>query len=439
MPDDRRKGESYIMSKISEIKAREVLDSRGNPTIEVDVTTDSGVKAKALVPSGASTGKYEALELRDKDKNRFLGKGVLNAVANVREKIFPEIKGMEVDRQKEIDNMMLELDSTENKSNLGANAILGVSMAVVRAAAIDKGLSLYEYLKRYVIGEADYDSQNYYLPVPLMNIINGGQHADNNLQIQEFMIVPKGKGNFRENLRMAVEVFHTLKGILNAKGMNTSVGDEGGFAPSLDSNYQALELIIQAILKAGYKPGDEVGLALDAAASEFYSDGKYNMEGEKTSEEMVEYYEKLINDLPIFSIEDGLSEDDWDGWRLLTEKLSNKVQLVGDDIYVTNINRLKKGIDEKIANSILIKVNQIGSLTETFKTMALARKFDYKSVISHRSGETEDTIIADIAVATGCGQIKTGSLSRTDRIAKYNQLLRIEEELGERAKFMPCF
>ncbi len=426
------------MGKILEIKAREVLDSRGNPTIEVDVITDSGVKAKALVPSGASTGKYEALELRDKDKNRFLGKGVLNAVNNVTKKIFPEIKGMEVDRQKEIDNMMLEIDSTENKSNLGANAILGVSMAVVRAAAIEKDLSLYEYLKRYVIGEADYSPENYYLPVPLMNIINGGQHADNNLQIQEFMIVPKGKENFRENLRMAVEVFHTLKGILNAKGMNTSVGDEGGFAPSLDSNYQALELIIQAILKAGYKPGDEVGLALDAAASEFYSDGKYNMEGEKTYLEMVEYYEKLINDLPILSIEDGLSEDDWDGWRFLTEKLSNKVQLVGDDIYVTNINRLKKGIDEKIANSILIKVNQIGSLTETFKTMALAKKFDYKSVISHRSGETEDTIIADIAVATGCGQIKTGSLSRTDRIAKYNQLVRIEEELGERAKFMPC-
>lgn len=423
------------MSGISEIKAREVLDSRGNPTVEVDVITEGGIKARAIVPSGASTGKHEALELRDKDDKRFMGKGVLNAVNNVTKKIFPALKGMEVDRQEEIDNAMLELDATRNKGNLGANAILGVSMAVARAAAIEKDLSLYEYLKRYVIGEADYASGDYYLPVPLMNIINGGQHADNNLEIQEFMIVPKGKENFRENLRMAVEVFHTLKGILKSKGMNTSVGDEGGFAPSLDSNRQALELMVEAIKKAGYKPGDEVALALDTAASEFYSNGRYSMEGEKTSQEMVEYYEKLIEDLPILSIEDGLAEDDWEGWQLLTEKLTDRVQLVGDDLFVTNTERLKKGIEEKAANSILIKVNQIGSLSETFKTMAIARKSNYTSVISHRSGETEDTIIADIAVATGCGQIKTGSLSRTDRIAKYNQLLRIEEELGTRAMF----
>jgi enolase len=365
-----------------------------------------------------------------------MGKGVLKAIHNISKEILPTIKGLEVDRQKEIDNMMLEIDSTDNKSKLGANAILGVSMAVARAAAIEKNLPLYGYLKSYVINDADYSPGNYYLPVPLMNIINGGEHADNNLEIQEFMIVPKGKEVFSENLRMAVEVFHTLKNILKDKKMNTSVGDEGGFAPSLESNRKALELIIEAIEKAGYRPGEDIGLALDSAASEFYSGGKYNMEGTKTSEEMVEYYSKLLQDMPIVSIEDGLSEDDWEGWKLLTKKLSDKVQLVGDDLFVTNINRLQKGIDEKIANSILIKVNQIGSLTETFKTMEMAKNAGYTSVISHRSGETEDTIISDIAVATGCRQIKTGSLSRTDRIAKYNQLLRIEEELGGRAQFL---
>ncbi|MFH1414471.1 MAG: phosphopyruvate hydratase [Elusimicrobiota bacterium] len=423
------------MGKITEIKAREVLDSRGNPTIEVNVVTATGVRSRAIVPSGASTGKHEALELRDNDKDRFSGKGVLKAVNNVIKEIAPVLKGIEVDRQDEIDNTMLELDGTENKSNLGANAILGVSMAVARAAAKEKNLPLYGYLKSYVVGGGDYQPGNYYLPVPHMNIINGGEHADNNLEIQEFMIVPKGKSNFRENLRTAVEVFHKLKGILNSKNMNTSVGDEGGFAPSLKSNREALELIINAIEKAGYKPGEDVALALDAAASEFYSDGVYNLEGKKSSEDMVRYYEKLVADLPILSIEDGLSEDDWDGWKMLTECLSGKVQLVGDDLFVTNMDRLRKGVDGKIANSILIKVNQIGSLSETFRTMELARKSGYTSVISHRSGETEDTIISDIAVATGCGQIKTGSLSRTDRIAKYNQLLRIEEELGGRAMF----
>ncbi len=423
------------MSKISDMKAREVFDSRGNPTIEVDVVTDNGVKARAIVPSGASTGKHEALELRDNDKNRLMCKGVLTAVDNVTKKIFSGLKGIEVDRQEEIDGTMIEMDGTENKSKLGANAILGVSMAVARAASIEKSLPLYGYLKSYVIAEADYEPSNYYLPVPLMNIINGGQHADNNLEIQEFMIVPRGKETFKENLRMAVEVFHTLKGILKSNGMNTSVGDEGGFAPSLESNRQALELIIEAIEKAGYKPGDDVALALDAAASEFYSEGKYIIEGKKSSEELVEYYGQLIKDMPIISIEDGLDEDDWSGWKLLTEKLSDSVQLIGDDLFVTNMTRLSKGIEGNIANSILIKVNQIGSLTETFKAMAMAKKSGYTSVISHRSGETEDTIISDISVATGCGQIKTGSLSRTDRIAKYNQLLRIEEELGSRAMF----
>jgi enolase len=424
------------MSKIAEIKAREVLDSRGNPTVEVDVVTSNGVKARAMVPSGASTGKHEALELRDKDKKRFMGKGVTKAVNNVMEKISPALKGVDVDRQEEIDSKMLDLDGTENKGSLGANAILGVSMAVARAAADEKNLPLYGYLKSYVIGEADYAPGDYYLPVPLMNIVNGGEHADNNLDIQEFMIVPRGKDTFKENLRMATEVFHTLKSILAKNGMNTAVGDEGGFAPSLKSNKQALDYIIEAIEKAGYRPGDDVALALDAAASEFYKDGKYLIDGEKkSSADMVDYYENLIKGMPIVSIEDGLSEDDWDGWKLLTERLSDKTQLVGDDLFVTNIKRLQQGVDSNVGNSILVKVNQIGSLTETFQTMALAKKSNYTSVISHRSGETEDTTIADIAVATSCGQIKTGSLSRTDRIAKYNQLLRIEEELGNRAMY----
>jgi len=424
------------MSKIKEIKARQILDSRGNPTIEVDLITESGAMGRAAVPSGASTGMHEALELRDKDPSKYMGKGVLKAVNNVNSIIAPSLKGMEVDRQTELDGKMIELDGTENKSNLGANAILGVSMAASRAAAAEKNLSLYEYLKQNVVGEADYQPGKYYLPVPLMNIINGGEHADNNLEIQEFMIVPKGKASFSENLRMAVEVFHTLKSILKNEGMNTAVGDEGGFAPSLNTNRQALEFIVEAIKKAGYKPGDDVSLAIDAAASEFYSDGKYRIEGEKSPEEMVDYYEELINGLPIVSIEDGLSEDDWDGWKIMTKRLGSKVQLVGDDLFVTNIKRLQTGIDGNIGNSILIKVNQIGSLTETFQTMALAKKSGYTSVISHRSGETADTVIADIAVATGCGQIKTGSLSRTDRIAKYNQLLRIEEELGEKAGYI---
>ncbi len=423
------------MSKISEIKAREILDSRGNPTVEVDIITGDSVQASACVPSGASTGKHEALELRDNDKERYLGKGVLKAVRNIKELIAPKLLGIDVERQEYIDDRMLEIDGTDNKGNLGANAILGVSLALARVAAKEKNISLFEYMKKGIVGAADYAPDKYYLPVPLMNVINGGEHADNNLEIQEFMIVPVGKNTFKENLRMAAEVFHTLKGILKNKGMNTSVGDEGGFAPSLNTNRQALELIVEAIEKAGYKPGDDIGLALDAAASEFYIDGKYKIEGEKTSAQMVDYYSSLIDDLPIVSIEDGLSEDDWEGWKILSEKLSNKVQLVGDDLFVTNIKRLQKGIDENIANSILVKVNQIGTLTETFRTMALAKKSNYTSIVSHRSGETEDDFIADIAVATGSGQIKTGSLSRSDRVAKYNRLLRIEEELGEKAGF----
>lgn len=428
------------MGKIQDLKAREILDSRGNPTIEVDVITDAGIRARAAVPSGASTGKHEALELRDKDKSRYMGKGVLNAVGNVTDKILPALRGKVVDNQELIDNTMIELDSTENKNNLGANAVLGVSMAVARAAALEKNLPLFGYMKNYIVEEADYSPDNsYLLPVPLMNIVNGGKHADNNLDIQEFMIVPNIKSDFKENLRAAVEVFHSLKNILSDRNMNTAVGDEGGFAPSLNTNRQALELIIEAMDKAGYKPGIDIGLALDAAASEFYSDGIYKLEGEKSPEEMVDYYEGLVKDLPIISIEDGLAEDDWRGWQLLTERLKGKVQLVGDDIFVTNINRLSKGVEEKVANSILVKVNQIGTLTQTFKTMGLAKKSGYTSVISHRSGETEDTIISDISVATGCGQIKTGSLSRTDRVAKYNQLLRIEEELGDRAVYKGIF
>ncbi|MFW6134091.1 MAG: phosphopyruvate hydratase [Elusimicrobiota bacterium] len=424
------------MSKIKKINAREILDSRGNPTVEVDVITESDVLGRACVPSGASTGRYEALELRDGDNNRYMGKGVLNAVENVKQRIFPQLKNTEVTRQEEIDNKMMELDGTENKNNLGANAVLGVSMACARAGAKEKNSPLFEYLKKNVVKQADYNPGEYYIPVPMMNIINGGEHADNNLEIQEFMIVPKRKDSFKENLRMAAEVFHTLKKILKSKGMSTSVGDEGGFAPSLDTNRQSLELIIQAINKAGYKPGEDVFLALDSAASEFYSDGKYNLEGEKDFSKMVDYYSGLIEDMPVISIEDGLSEDDWEGWEILTKMLSDKVQLVGDDLFVTNLKKLKRGIDEEVGNSILIKVNQIGTLTETFQTMALAKNSGYTSVISHRSGETEDTIIADIAVATGCGQIKTGSLSRTDRVAKYNRLLRIEEYLGDKAKYL---
>ncbi len=423
------------MSSIKEIKARQILDSRGNPTVEVDVITDTGVMGRACVPSGASTGKHEALELRDGESSRYMGKGVLKAVENVINEIGPAVKGMEVSGQTELDEKMIELDGTENKNRLGANAILGVSMAAARAAAGDMNLPLYEYLRKHVAGSAVYEGDEYLLPVPMMNIINGGEHADNNLEIQEFMILPVGKDSFGENLRTAVEVFHTLKGILKENGMSTSVGDEGGFAPSLDTNRQALELILEAVEKAGYRPGDDISLALDSAASEFFEDGRYKIEGGRTPSEMVEYYSGLVQDLPIVSIEDGLSEDDWQGWRELTEKLSGKVQLVGDDLFVTNIQRLGKGIEEKTGNSILIKVNQIGTLTETFSTMSMARASGYTSVISHRSGETSDTIIADIAVATGCGQIKTGSLSRSDRVAKYNRLLRIEEELSDRAVY----
>lgn len=416
-------------TKISRIKAREILDSRGNPTIEVDVILEEGVIGRAAVPSGASTGEHEALELRDGDKKRYLGKGVRKAVENVNKIIAPELCGKEVTRQREIDRLMIDLDGTENKSRLGANAILGVSLAVARAASLAEGVPLYQYLG----GE-----EANLLPFPLMNILNGGKHADNNVDLQEFMIVPTGRESFSENLRLGVEIFHSLKKVLSEKALNTSVGDEGGFAPNLNSNEEALEVIIQAIERAGYKAGEEVVLALDAAASEFYKNGEYFLlaekEKEKSSAGMIDFYEKLINRFPIASIEDGLSEDDWAGWKKMTERLGKKIQLVGDDLFVTSTQRLKKGISEGIANSILIKVNQIGTLTETLEAVKMAKEGGYTTIISHRSGETEDVTIADLAVATRAGQIKTGSLSRTDRVAKYNQLIRIEEELGARAK-----
>ncbi|MDD5044855.1 MAG: phosphopyruvate hydratase [Candidatus Omnitrophica bacterium] len=414
------------MSKITKITAREILDSRGNPTVEVDVLLDSGTLGRAAVPSGASTGEKEALELRDGDKNRFMGKGVLKAVANVNNIIASKIKGLEPDFKK-IDKILIELDATENKSKLGANAILGVSMAVAKADANDKKIPLYKYL-----GGNDAKI----LPVPLMNILNGGMHADNNLDIQEFMIMPIGAPTFREALRKATEVFHNLKAILKSKKLSTSVGDEGGFAPSLHSNEEALGLIIEAIKKAGYEPGKDIYLALDCAASSFYQDGKYKFDGAlKSSEEMIAIYGGWLEKYPIASIEDGLGEHDWAGWKKLTTTLGSKIQLVGDDIFVTNPKILKKGIDEGVANSILVKVNQIGSLSETLEAIDLAKKNKYTAVISHRSGETEDTTIAHLAVATGVGQIKTGSLSRTDRICKYNELLRIEEELGNLALY----
>ena len=414
------------MSTIKTIKAREILDSRGNPTIEVDVALDSGVAGRFMVPSGASTGEHEALELRDKDKSRFLGKGVLKAVDNVNSIIFPELKGKSSD-YKSIDKLMLDLDGTKNKSKLGANAILGVSLATAHAEANAQGISLFKYLGG--------DDANL-LPVPLMNILNGGMHADNNLDIQEFMIMPIGAPTFREALRMAAEVFHDLKSILKSKGLSTSVGDEGGFAPSLNSNEEALKVIIEAIEKAGYKSGKDIALALDVASCSFFKDGKYQFEGElKDVDFMIDYYGKLIDNYPILSIEDGLDENDWQGWQKLTAALGSKIQLVGDDLFVTNTERLQRGIDEKIANSILIKVNQIGSLTETLAAIDLAKANNYTSVISHRSGETEDMTISHLAVATGVGQIKTGSLSRSDRIAKYNELLRIEEELGSKAVY----
>jgi enolase len=413
------------MSAIREIKGRQIIDSRGNPTIEAEVTLESGAKGRAAVPSGASTGEKEAIELRDGDKKRWLGKGVSKAVSNISKVIAPELLGKEAFDQAGIDRAMIALDGTKTKSKLGANAILGVSLAVAKASASETGQPLYRYL-----GGANARV----LPVPLMNIINGGAHADNRLDLQEFMIMPVGASRFSEGLRMATEVFHSLKALLKKKGLNTAVGDEGGFAPDLQSNEEALGLISQSIEDAGYKVGQDIALALDCAASEFYEKGRYVLEAEKnperSSDEMISYYGKLLDRYPILSIEDGLSELDWKGWKMLTEKLGKRVQLVGDDIFVTNVEIFSKGIKEGIGNSILIKLNQIGTLTETLDAIELAKRSGYTAIISHRSGETEDTTIADVAVATNSGLIKTGSLSRTDRVAKYNQLLRIEEELG---------
>ncbi|HQN74798.1 MAG TPA: phosphopyruvate hydratase [Bacillota bacterium] len=419
------------MPNISNIYAREVLDSRGNPTIEVEVFTESGAFGRAIVPSGASTGEHEAIELRDGDKSRYLGKGVLQAVKNVNEVIAPNLIGYDVTFQTSIDKIMLELDGTKNKSKLGANAILGVSMAVARAAADYVGLPLYLYLGGFNAKQ---------LPTPMMNIINGGSHADNNVDFQEFMIMPVGAKSFREALRMGAEVFHNLKKVLSSKGFNTSVGDEGGFAPDLKSNEDGIKVILEAIEKAGFVPGKDVVLAMDVAASEFYNKQTklYELKGEgKTlnASQMVEFYQGLVEKYPIISIEDGLDENDWEGWKALTDALGKKIQLVGDDLFVTNTEKLAKGIEMGIANSILIKVNQIGTLTETFNAIEMAKRAGYTAVVSHRSGETEDTTIAEIAVATNAGQIKTGSLSRTDRIAKYNQLLRIEEELDDVAEY----
>ncbi|MCL4462236.1 MAG: phosphopyruvate hydratase [Firmicutes bacterium] len=417
------------MSKIIKIFAREILDSRGNPTMEVDVSLAGGGFGRAAVPSGASTGAFEAIELRDNDSKRYLGKGVLRAVSNVNELIAPVLREMDSLEQAAIDRMLLELDGTPNKGKLGANAILGVSMAVANAAADFLGLPLYRYL-----GGANARL----LPVPMLNILNGGQHADNNVDIQEFMVLPVGAPTFAEALRVGTEIFHNLKKVLQKKGLNTAVGDEGGFAPNLVSNEAALAVIMQAIEAAGYSPGSDVVLALDVAASEMYRDGLYHLDGEglqKTSQEMVAFYEQLVAAYPIVSIEDGLAEDDWAGWKLLTGVLGKQVQLVGDDLFVTNMERLQRGIDTSTANSILIKLNQIGSVTETLDCIALAQKHGYNPVISHRSGETADTTIADLAVATAAGQIKTGAPSRVDRVAKYNRLLRIEEELGSSARF----
>jgi len=413
------------MAKIKLVKAREIIDSRGNPTIEVDVVLTNGSIGRAAVPSGASTGEFEALELRDQEK-RFLGKGVRKAVRNVNKVIFPKIKGKDANFKK-IDHLLIKLDGTANKAKLGANAILGVSLAVAKATAVSQKKSFYRYLGG---GDANI------LPLPLMNILNGGMHADNNLDIQEFMIAPLGFNSFSRALTAAAEVFHNLKAILKKKKLSTSVGDEGGFAPNLKSNEQALDLIIEAIKKSGYKPGKEVALALDPAASSFYKNGHYLFEGKKRdSQYMVDFYARICKKYPIISIEDGLDENDWSGWYNLTKKLGKKIQIVGDDLFVTNTRRLKKGIGLGVANSILIKVNQIGTLTETLEAIEMAAKSGYTSVISHRSGETEDTTIAHLAVGKACGQIKTGSLSRSDRVAKYNELLRIEEELGKKARY----
>lgn len=418
------------MTEIIDVFAREILDSRGNPTIEVEVFTSGGYSGVAAVPSGASTGTYEAVELRDGDKARFGGKGVLKAVQNVNDVIASELEGIDVTEQKLIDEILIKLDGTKNKEKLGANAILGVSLACAKAAANTLGLPLY----RYIGG-----TFAHVLPAPMMNILNGGKHADNNVDLQEFMIMPLGATSFKEALRMGVETFHSLKKILNEKNYTTSVGDEGGFAPNLKSNEEAFEVILRAIEAAGYKPGSDIYLAIDAAASEFFKNGKYHLEAEKdkdkNSSELIEYYTYLTSKYPIISIEDGLAEEDWDGWKKLTEKLGSKIQLVGDDLFVTNTERLQKGINMGIANSILIKLNQIGTLTETIAAVEMAKKASYTAIVSHRSGETEDTTIADLSVALNTGQIKTGSASRTDRICKYNQLLRIEDELLDEAAF----
>ena len=421
------------MTEIVAIRAREILDSRGNPTVEADVILESGALGRAAVPSGASTGEHEAVELRDGDKSHYLGKGVLQAVENIETIIAPELEGFDATNQRLLDYTMIQLDGTANKSKLGANAILAVSMAASRATAQTLEIPLYRYL-----GGANASI----LPTPMMNVLNGGAHADSSVDFQEFMIMPVGAERFSDALRWGTEVFHTLKGVLKKKGYSTAVGDEGGFAPSLKSNAEAIEVILEAITLAGYKPGDQIAIALDPASSEFYDKdkGKYvfkkSDKSEHTSEEMVHFYDNWIRQYPIVSLEDGLAEDDWEGWKLLTDKVGSKIQLVGDDLFVTNVKRLQRGIEEGVANSILIKVNQIGTLTETLEAIELGRRYGYTSVMSHRSGESEDTFIADLAVATGVGQIKTGSVSRTDRIAKYNQLLRIEEELGSGANFL---
>jgi enolase len=421
------------MTEIVAIRAREVLDSRGNPTVEADVILESGALGRAIVPSGASTGEHEAVELRDGDKSVYLGKGVLQAVANVETVIAPELEGIDAANQRLIDQTMIALDGTPNKSKLGANAILAVSLASARAVAQTLEIPLYRYL-----GGVNASI----LPTPMLNVLNGGAHADSNVDFQEFMIMPVGAEQFSEALRWSAEIFHTLKGVLKKKGYNTAVGDEGGFAPSLKSNDEAIELILEAIEAAGYKPGEQIAIALDPASSEFYDKDKQKYvfkksdKRELSSEEMVAFWENWAHQYPIVSLEDGLAEDDWAGWRLLTERLGSRIQLVGDDLFVTNVSRLQRGIEEGVANSILIKVNQIGTLTETLEAIDLGRRYGYTAVMSHRSGESEDTFIADLAVATGVGQIKTGSVSRTDRIAKYNQLLRIEEELGSGAQFL---
>jgi enolase len=419
------------LTTIAEIRGRQVLDSRGNPTVEAEIFLEGGASARAIVPSGASTGEHEAVELRDGDEQRYMGKGVRKAVENVNGEIAAALTGMDSADQRTLDAEMIALDGTPNKGRLGANAILAVSMAAARASARACELPLYRYL-----GGAGANT----IPVPMMNILNGGAHADTNVDFQEFMVMPVGAPSFSEALRWGVEVFHTLKGVLKKRGCSTAVGDEGGFAPSLKSNSEAIEVVLEAIQQAGYKPGEQIAIALDPAASGFYQDGKYvfkkSDQSVKSSEDMVRFYAKWAKDYPIVSLEDGLAEDDWDGWALLTKELGGKIQLVGDDIFVTNIERLQQGIDKHVANSILIKLNQIGTVSETLDAIALARRNGYTSVISHRSGETEDTFIADFAVATGVGQIKTGSASRTDRIAKYNQLLRMEEDLGGAARFL---